>query len=155
MLEIVRAAGVDTVWLAGFFYGFRPYPTEQIIKAQQLAAQAGLRAELITIPLGHPGDSLGSRDGDFPLTPPEHWRLGERPDGKRFAGTSLHAPATEENAAALRDLRRLGFRSAFVDDDFRLARGPGEIGGCFCAEHRTAFLRKHGYGEDALERIAG
>jgi len=144
LLEIVRAAGVDTVWLAGFFYGFRPYPTEQIVRAQKLAGRAGLHAELITVPLGHPGDSLGARDGDFPLTPPKHWRLGERPDGKRFAGTSLHSPATEENAAALRDLRRLGFRRAFVDDDFRLARGPGEIGGCFCTEHHAAFLRMHG-----------
>ncbi len=147
LLEIVRAAGVDTVWLAGFFYGFRPYPEAQIIKAQQLAARAGLRTELATVPLGHPGDSLGSRDGEFPLTPPKHWRLGERPDGKRFAGTSLHPPATEENVAALRELRRLGFQMAFVDDDFRLARGPGEIGGCFCAEHREAFLRRHGLGE--------
>jgi hypothetical protein len=147
LLDIVRAAGVDTVWLAGFFYGFRPYPQEQIIKAQQLATRAGLRAELITVPLGHPGDSLGSRDGDFPLTPPKHWRLGERFDGKRFAGTSLHAPATQENAEALRDLRRLGFHSAFVDDDFRLARGPGEIGGCFCAEHRAEFLRTQGFSD--------
>ena len=145
LLDIVRAAGVETVWLAGFFYGFKPYPTEQIIRAQRLAARAGLRAELITIPLGHPGDSLGSRDGEFPLTPPQRWRLGERFDGKRYSGTSLHAPATEENAAALRDLRRLGFRQAFVDDDFRLARGPGEIGGCFCAEHRAEFLQKHGF----------
>lgn len=24
LLDIVRAAGVETVWLAGFFYGFRP-----------------------------------------------------------------------------------------------------------------------------------
>ena len=138
---------MNTVWLAGFFYGFRPYPQEQITKAQRLAAHAGLRAELITVPLGHPGESLGSRDGDFPLTPPKHWRLGERFDGKRFAGTSLHAPATEENAAALRDLRRLGFHRAFVDDDFRLARGPGEIGGCFCADHRAEFLRTHGFGD--------
>ena len=144
LLDIVRAAGVETVWLAGFFYGFKPYPNKQIIRAQRLAARAGLRAELITIPLGHPGDSLGSHDGEFPLTPPQRWRLGERFDGKKFSGTSLHAPATEENAAALRDLRHLGFRQAFVDDDFRLARGPGEIGGCFCAEHRAGFLCTHG-----------
>jgi len=147
LLDLVRAAGVDTVWLAGFFYGFRPYPTEQIVQAKQIAARAGLRVELITVPLGHPGDSLGASDGDFPLTPPKHWRLGERPDGQRTAGTSLHAPATEENAAALRELRRLGFRCAFVDDDFRLARGPGEIGGCFCTEHRAEFLRRHGLTE--------
>ena len=147
LLDIVRAAGVETVWLAGFFYGFHPYPEEQIIKAQRLAERAELRAELITVPLGHPGDSLGARDGSFPLTPPAHWRLGERFDGKRFTGTSLHAPATQENVSALRDLRRLGFRSAFVDDDFRLARGPGEIGGCFCVEHRSEFLRTHGLGD--------
>ena len=155
LLELVRAAGVDTVWMAGFFYGFRPYPTEQIVRAQRLAARAGLRTELITVPLGHPGDSLGSRDGDFPLTPPKHWRLGERFDGKSYAGTSLHSPATEENAAALRDLRRLGFKRAFVDDDFRLARGPGEIGGCFCAEHRADFLRTHGFSQGRWDELLG
>ena len=80
------------------------------------------------MPLGHPGDSLGSRDGDFPLTPPKHWRLGERPDGKHFAGTSLHTPATEENASALRELRRLGFRSVFVPHAaIRLAQGAGRL----------------------------
>ena len=147
LLDIVHAAGVDTVWMAGFFYGFRPYPQQQILRAQKLVARAGMRSELITVPLGHPGDSLGASDGEFPLTPPKHWRLGERSDGKRFAGTSLHAPATEENAAALRELRRLGFKQAFVDDDFRLARGPGEIGGCFCTEHRAEFLRAHSFGE--------
>ncbi|MEK7677016.1 MAG: hypothetical protein AAB676_14385 [Verrucomicrobiota bacterium] len=90
LLDVVRAAGVDTVWLAGFFYGFRPYPPEQMLKAQQLAARAGLRAELLNVPIGHPGDSIGAREGDFPLTPPKHWRMGERPDGRRYSGTSLH-----------------------------------------------------------------
>jgi len=153
LLDLVRAAGVNTVWLAGFFYGFRPYPPAQISLAQQLVGRAGLRAELITVPLGHPGDSLGTSDGNFPLTPPKHWRLGERYDGKSYAGTSLHAPATEENVAALRELRRLGFRRAFVDDDFRLARSPGEIGGCGCTEHRAAFLRTHGFGSARWDEL--
>jgi hypothetical protein len=41
-------------------------------------------------------------------------------------------------------LRRAGFSQFFLDDDFRLARGPGEIGGCFCGEHCARFLRRAG-----------
>ena len=40
--------------------------------------------------------------------------------------------------------KRAGFPRVFLDDDFRLARGPGQIGGCFCEEHRNRFLRKAG-----------
>lgn len=145
MLGLIRKAGVETIWLAGFFYGFRPYPREQIARARDLVASAGLRAELITVPLGHPGDSLGASEGDFPLTPPTHWRMGERFDGTHHPGTSLHEPATRENAAALSDLRGLGFQTAFLDDDFRLVCSPGKIGGCFCADHRAEFLRAHGF----------
>lgn len=144
LLELVRGAGVNTIWLAGFFYGHRPYPDELVRRARSRIERAGMEAQLITVPLGHPGDSLGSTDGGFPLTPPRHWRLGHKPDGGSFAGTSLHEPASEENAAALRQLRQLSFRRCFLDDDFRLARGPGEIGGCFCDDHRQRFLRAAG-----------
>jgi hypothetical protein len=101
-----------------------------------------MESQLITVPLGHPGNSLGKPDGN---APPPHWRPGRRPDGTAYTGTSLHPPATAENQEALRRLHGLGFRSAFVDDDFRLARGPGEIGGCFCDEHRDRFLRATGH----------
>ena len=144
LLQVVASAGVETVWVAGYFYGFRPYPGALIAKARTLVQRAGLKSEAITVPLGHPGDSLGSSDGGFPLTPPKHWRLGQRVDGVQYAGTSLHAPATEENCEGLRWLRTLGFRKAFLDDDFRLARGPGEIGGCFCSWHQQEFLRASG-----------
>lgn len=155
LLAIVREAGVSTVWLAGYFYGHQPYSDDLLRRARDRVTRAGLEAQLITVPLGHPGDSLGAMDGDFPLTPPSRWRSGQRPDGKTFAGTSLHPPATEENAAALRRLRRLGFRQGFVDDDFRLARGPGEIGGCFCANHRARFLRAGGYADSRWEELLG
>lgn len=145
LLEVVRQAGIDTVWLAGFFYGHEPYPTALVSQARARLAAAGLQAQSVNVPLGHPGDSLGASDGNFPLTPPKNWRLAQRPDGRTFAGTSLHAPATAENAAFLRDPQKSGFRVCFLDDDFRLARGPGEIGGCFCPEHRELFLRRTGF----------
>jgi hypothetical protein len=144
LLELVRGAGVSAVWLAGFFYGHRPFSDEQLRRARSRIQRAGLEAHLVNVPLGHPGDSLGSTSGGFPLTPPLHWHLARRPDGSSFAGTSLHEPASEENAAALRQFRKLSFRQCFLDDDFRLARGPGDIGGCFCDDHRQRFLRAAG-----------
>lgn len=155
LVEIVRAAGVGTVWLAGYFYGHQPYADDLVRRALARVRGAGLAARLITVPLGHPGDSLGARDGSFPLTPPRHWRTGQRPDGRTFAGTSLHAPATAENATALAHLRGFGFRQGFVDDDFRLARAPGEIGGCFCSVHRERFLRAGGWGPARWDELLG
>jgi len=144
LLEVVRDAGASVVWLAGFFYGHRPFSDELLQRARSRVERAGLEAHLVNVPLGHPGDSLGSTDGGFPLTPPRHWQIARKPDGSSFAGTSLHEPASQENAAALRQFRKLSFRRCFLDDDFRLARGPGEIGGCFCDDHRQRFLRAAG-----------
>ncbi len=141
---LLARAGISCVWLAGFCYGHWPWSIETLIGARDALGRADLDARIVNVSLGHPGDSLGSRDGSFPLTPPNHWQAGSSPEGKTYAGTSLHAPATEENAAALRTLRRAGFSHFFLDDDFRLARGPGEIGGCFCDEHRARFLRRTG-----------
>ena len=49
-----------------------------------------MSVHLINVPLGHPGDSLGAMAGNVPLTPPRHWRLAKFPDGRTYAGTSLH-----------------------------------------------------------------
>ena len=158
-LEAARSAGVTAVWLAGFFYGYWPYPVSMIQQARRRILDAGLDAGLVNIPLGHPGDSLGAQDGDFPLTPPRHWQLGTNALGKTYAGTSLHEPATHENAIALRALKKLQFEKAFLDDDFRLARGPGDIGGCFCDAHRRAFLNKTGLAgtrwQELLDEVQG
>jgi hypothetical protein len=88
---------------------------------------------------------MGDPAGETPLTPPAHWRTAERPDGSRYSGTSLHPPATAENVAALRQLAAVEPDAVFLDDDFRLATGPGVIGGCFCAEHRRRFLALNGH----------
>jgi hypothetical protein len=142
---ILQGAGVSCVWLAGFFYGYWPWPLASLQGARDRLERAGLQTRVINVPLGHPGDSLGAKDGTFPLAPPSQWRLGVAFDGQTYSGTSLHAPATEENLAALRSLRKSRFTQVFLDDDFRLARSPGQIGGCFCDEHRSAFLRRTGF----------
>lgn len=147
LLPTVARAGVGTVWLDGFFYGHWPYGLPRVLAARAQAERLGLRVFVINIPLGHPGDSLGSSNGNFPITPPARWKMAYDMDNKVFVGTSLHEPATAENVQALTALRQVGFRQFFLDDDFRLARGPGQIGGCFCAEHRARFLRRQGYAE--------
>lgn len=147
LLPTVKAAGVTDIWQPAYFYGHWYETPEQLTEARRVVEGAGLRWHLINLPLGHPGDSLGAPSGDTPLTPPGAWRMAQRPDGTWYSGTSLHAPATAENVAALQQLAALKPDAVFLDDDFRFATGPGVIGGCFCAEHRAAFLAKHGYGE--------
>jgi len=153
LLDIVKKAGVTDIWVTGFMYGHWMYSIDRINVWRRRVEDAGLAAHVINVPLGHPGDSLGAKSGTIPLTPPTHWRLAIRPDGTTYAGTSLHAPATEENADALRTLEAAGVTRVFVDDDFRLARGPGVIGGCFCDEHKKDFLNKHGYGETQWQEL--
>ena len=118
-----------------------------------------MAAHVINVPLGHPGDSLGAHKSAMPLIPPSNWRPGTRIDGCTRWGTSLHAPATQENAAALRQLARFGVDRVFLDDDFRIAESPGTIGGCFCTEHLEEFRQLHGYGpamkDELVESIKG
>ncbi|GMV99506.1 MAG: hypothetical protein AMXMBFR84_06450 [Candidatus Hydrogenedentota bacterium] len=148
LLQVYRDAGIGTVWIAGYFYGHWPWLPEALGEWRKKILAAGLQAEVATVPLGHPGDSLGSTgEQTVPLTPPAHWQMASKPDGKQFSGTSLHEPATAENADALKLLRAQGFREAFLDDDFRLAVGPGVIGGCFCGDHKQRFLNLHGYSD--------
>ncbi len=153
LLTLVRDAGVTNLWIGGFHYGHWVYSLDAIQTWRKKAEAAGMAAHVINIPLGHPGDALGSKAGNFPITPPTHWKSAMRPDGSTYVGTSLHSPATQENADALRQIATLGVRRVFLDDDFRLAQGPGVIGGCFCPEHKTAFLERAGYGESQWEEL--
>lgn len=155
LLDLLKGSGVDTLWIAGFLYGYWYTPAEQLAAWRSKIEAAGMGMQVVNVPLGHPGDSLGAMDGNVPLTPPKHWKLGTRPDGSTYAGTSLHDPAAAENAAAVKAIAGAGFQTIFVDDDFRLAQGPGTIGGCFCEEHKRRFLSTHGFSEAQWEQLLG
>lgn len=153
LLHVVRDAGVTDIWQAAFFYGYWYDTVEGLKKGRAQVESLGLRWHPLNVPLGHPGDSLGDATGQTPLTPPAHWRMAERVDGVTHSGTSLHEPATAENVAAVREIATLKPDILFLDDDFRLAVGPGIIGGCFCAEHRGRFLQAGGFAESIWEEL--
>jgi hypothetical protein len=155
LLDIVRQAGVTDIWLAAYFYGYWYETPERLCATAARLESLGLRWHLVNVPLGHPGDSLGDNSGATALTPPAHWQMAQRPDGTKYSGTSLHPPATEENVAALGLLAGLKPDCIFLDDDFRLATGPGVIGGCFCDTHRNDFLMRHGYADARWEELLG
>ncbi|MCP4639082.1 MAG: hypothetical protein GY851_01540 [bacterium] len=147
LLDVVRDAGVTDVWQASFFYGHWYEKPDGLRRARERVESKGLRWHVINVPLGHPGDALGDTVGQTPITPPTRWRLAVRPDGSKYSGTSLHPPATAENVEAVRAIAALKSDCIFLDDDFRLATGPGVIGGCYCDWHRQRFLAKGGYTE--------
>jgi hypothetical protein len=146
LLDIVHNAGVTNLWLACFFNGNWYHTTDELLEWKARIEDKGMSLHNITIPLGHPS---------FSDTPPDYmpdvsvtqWKRGMRPDGTMHYGVSLHPPATEENVAALEKIKTTDPKIVFLDDDFRLAPSPHDIGGCFCEDCKRAFLDKHGYSE--------
>ena len=101
-----------------------------------------MQADVLNMPLGHPGCAI-----------PKTWQGATSVDGKSWIGTSLHEPATKANCDALRQIEALGARRVFLDDDFRLTASPGGIGGCFCPDHKQAFLRHTGHAEPKWQEL--
>lgn len=146
MLRLVREAGITDLWL-DWWVGPPPagIPDDEAIRrfrewVRRIEAE-GMAAHLITVPLGHPGE--GPATPKFPVE--GHW--GVAPNGSTYAGTACHPAVVQENLTTLERLRRVPFRRCFLDDDFRLAQTPFNIGGCFCPQHKDAFLKQHGYSE--------
>ena len=152
LLPTVAKAGVDAVWVAAFLQGAWHFPPETVTAWKRRIEGAGMAMHHITVPLGHPS---------FTETAPDYmngaqylsWQAGQRPDGARYHGVCVHPPAAEINAEAIAKLYAAAPGTIFLDDDFRLAPSPHDIGGCFCEKHRAAFLEKHGYADARWDEL--
>ncbi|HRP33268.1 MAG TPA: hypothetical protein PKV73_15320 [Agriterribacter sp.] len=153
MLNLLSDAGISAIWIATYFYGYWPYDVEKIARARKLVMKKGMKAFAITIPFGHPGDSLNAGDEQFPLISPSHWPRSTSIDGKLYAGTSVNELVNTENAKALKQVSTLGFGQCMMDDDFRIARLPGVIGGSFDNTTRNQFLKEGGYSENSWNTL--
>ena len=152
LIPTLSRAGIGHIWLAPFFGGYWHYSIEKVNAWRARLEAAGFQVHLITIPLGHPSFTRAAPDY-MPQMDMSRRKPALTADGKTYYGVSLHAPACQENVEAMAILKRARPGTVFLDDDFRLALGPGTIGGCFCEEHKTAFLRKYGYGEPEWQEL--
>lgn len=150
-VNLVASSGVTDIWLPIFLNGYWAYPIEDILLWKERIGKAGMAVHLISVPFGHPGNSLGGLP-EFESTP-KHWPRGVDMDGNKYSGTSVHPVITEENVSVIRKVGESGFKELFLDDDFRLARTPGMVGGCFCKEHQKEFVNKYGYAEKEWEQL--
>ena len=149
--DLIVNSGVNVVWMPLFLNGYYPYPIEDIQLWTERFRGKGIEVQILTVPLGHPGNSLGGLP-EFESTP-KHWPRGVDIDGNKYSGTSLHPVITQENISVIQKVAKSGFTKLFLDDDFRLARTPGKIGGCFCNEHQHEFLHKYGYPEKDWDQL--
>lgn len=152
--EIWRDSGVTDAWLSVWFYGYFPFTWEKVDYWLGRLKEAGLRPHLLSVPFCHGGGALDPRTEGFPNLPPEHWKVAKRWNGSENWGWSWHSPTDIEGANAIRILHdRYGTFDYFLDDDFRFATAPGDIGGCVCDECRKDFLNKSGLDDSQWEEV--
>jgi hypothetical protein len=152
LLPTLSQAGVGHIWLAPFFGGYWHYSIQKVNAWRERLETAGFQVHLITVPLGHPSFTPAAPDY-MPKMDMSRRKPALTVDGKTYYGVSLHPPACEENVAAMATLKLARPGTVFLDDDFRLALGPGNIGGCFCEEHKSAFLKKYGHSEREWQEL--
>ena len=146
LLGLIRDAGVTDVWMGSYLQGKWFHTPDELKVAADYLRSEGFNSHVLTVPLGHPGNAI---DPDNPSLSELKlgWKNACTYDGKLYTGTSIHPPVTIDNVEAVKQLAAKGFDKLFLDDDFRLAQTPGQIGGCFCDDCKSDFLRKYGYNQ--------
>jgi hypothetical protein len=144
LIGLMKEAGVSDVWMASYLQGKWYHTPKELRESADFLESKGLNPHVLTVPLGHPGNAIDPSDNTW-SEKKQSWENACDYDGSLYSGTSIHAPVVEDNIEANKLLAKEGFDTLFLDDDFRLARYPGTIGGCFCDECKNEFLQKYNY----------
>lgn len=144
LIGLMKAAGITDVWMGSYLQGkWYKSPIELREKADFLISN-GLQPHVLTVPLGHPGNAIDPSDPTW-SEKKQNWKNACDYDGSLYSGTSIHDQIIKDNLIAHKSLAKEGFDKLFLDDDFRLAKYPGKIGGCFCEDCKNEFLENYNY----------
>lgn len=147
LIGIMKEAGISDIWMGSYLQGKWYHTPDELKKSADFLESKGFKSHVVTVPLGHPGNAIDPSDNSW-SEKKQSWKNACTYDGKLFSGTSIHSPVVEDNIEAHKSLAAKGFDVLFLDDDFRLARTPGMIGGCFCDDCKNEFLKKYHYSLD-------
>lgn len=152
LISIMKDAGITDVWMGSYLQGKWYHTPKELRDSADFLKSKGFYAHVLTVPLGHPGNAIDPSDESWSKKK-EAWKNACDYEGSLYSGTSIHTQIVKDNIKANKLLASEGFDSLFLDDDFRLAKYPGKIGGCFCDECKNNFLRKYDYGENDWEML--
>ncbi len=144
LIDIMKEAGVTDVWMASYLQGKWFRTPKGLSESAKFLKSKGFNTHVLTVPLGHPGNAIDPSNESL-SEKKESWKNACDYDGSLYSGTSIHPPIVEDNIEAHKQLADEGFDILFLDDDFRLGKFPGKIGGCFCDDCKKEFLEKFNY----------
>lgn len=142
-IAMMRAAGVQTVWLTVYAYGNALATAQEITDAKHLLERHGFSVQALSVPVGHGGAALSGDAGDPGV--PAHWQMRMSADGASIPFTSCvrSEAMLAESRAVAENLRGMGFTKLFFDDDLRTGPWGPSLQGCCCPACMRAFYQKY------------
>lgn len=143
--ELMRKAGVTTLWVNGYFYGHHNSDPELIAAAKKRVNDEGFEAGILTLPVGHPGNSLNPDDPTLELAIHKDWTYRvDKHGSKVYFCACIDDIMIRHNLEAAKLYKEMGYTAHFFDDDLRMGNWGTEIQGCYCDRCISLFNEKHG-----------
>ncbi|MBQ1455405.1 MAG: hypothetical protein IIZ25_06125 [Thermoguttaceae bacterium] len=140
---IWKDAGVTDIWFTHYVQGSWFQDWDSFDKMADKVKSMGMTPHVVSVSFGHPS-----------FKGPEGWKPSHYLSGDVLYGASCHAPADTDCVRYHRALvDHCGPCDIFMDDEFRCAQGPANIGGCICPECRDDFLKTTGFPAERWEAL--
>jgi len=132
-LKMLKDAGVTDLWLMDYSYGKYDCDEETLLRARQRLLEEGFSTGVLSLPVGHPGNSLDPFNPNIELAIKKTWRYRVDKHGKEeYYIACINDTMINDNLEAAKLFTQLGFTRHFFDDDLRLGNHGDEVQGCFC-----------------------
>jgi hypothetical protein len=133
ILDIFSKSEITHLDLHGYFWGHFDSSLEEMIQAREILSNQNIEVGIISVAVGHPGNSMDPDNPTLDLNIPSHWRYRIDKHGQPvYHCADIEEHMIQDNIDAVQQFKKAGFKRIFFDDDFRMGNWGNEIQGCFC-----------------------